>query len=275
MPNDRFPKSNLHTHTVFCDGKDTGADIVQAALGMGMESLGFSGHAHTPFDLQYAMTPEATVRYREQILEARKQLGDRIDILLGLEQDIYSVPTDFAYDYLLGSVHYVLADGEYCEVDGSREAIVQAAERHFGGDMYGYVRAYYETVAQVADKTHCDIVGHFDLVTKFNRGGVLFDENDPRALHPALEALDALLEKDVVFEINTGAIARGYRKTAYPAPSLLRRIAERGGRVTLSADAHCKEHLLFGFALAADMARAAGLSSVLVLTQNGWRERGL
>lgn len=33
-----------------------------------------------------------------------------------------------------------------------------------------------------------------------------------------------------------------------------------GGRVILTADAHCKEHLLFGYDQAAELARAAGFT---------------
>ena len=37
--------SNAHTHTTFCDGKNTAEEMVQAALDNGFVSLGFSGHS--------------------------------------------------------------------------------------------------------------------------------------------------------------------------------------------------------------------------------------
>ena len=39
-------KQNLHTHTVFCDGRDTPEELITHAISLGFESLGFSKHSH-------------------------------------------------------------------------------------------------------------------------------------------------------------------------------------------------------------------------------------
>ena len=57
---DNLIKSNLHTHTTFCDGVDTPEEMVQAALGLRMDTIGFSGHSFTPIDTSYCMTERAT-----------------------------------------------------------------------------------------------------------------------------------------------------------------------------------------------------------------------
>ena len=44
----------------------------------------------------------------------------------------------------------------------------------------------------VAEKTGCQIVGHFDLITKFNEGDKLFDTSHPRYVNAALGALERL-----------------------------------------------------------------------------------
>ena len=268
----RYPKCNLHTHTCFCDGKNTPREMVLSAIDQGMETLGFSGHSYTPFCLSATMLPEEEALYRKEVLALKEEFADQICILLGIEQDICSAPIREKYDFVIGSVHYLHVNGEYCEVDESAQRQCSVVQRHFGGDFYRFVSAYYEAVAQVADKTECDIVGHFDLVTKFNEGNRYFDESDPRYLKAALDALDVLLEKDVLFEINTGAISRGYRRTPYPGPILLHRIAEKRGRVTFSADAHAKEGLLCGFEDSLKLARSAGLGSITMRTKEGWRE---
>ena len=36
---------NLHTHSTFCDGKNTPREMIEAAIALGFNSLGFSGHA--------------------------------------------------------------------------------------------------------------------------------------------------------------------------------------------------------------------------------------
>ena len=35
---------DIHTHTKWCDGKNSAEEMVRAALALGLECLGFSGH---------------------------------------------------------------------------------------------------------------------------------------------------------------------------------------------------------------------------------------
>ena len=125
--------------------------------------------------------------------------------------------------------------------------------------------AYFETMATVLDVTACDIIGHFDLITKFNEGGRMFDETDPRYRNPALEVLEHLCRRGGVFEINTGAMSRGYRTRPYPAAPLLRAIREFGGAVVLSSDAHSADAVDAYLNQAAELAAACGFASRRVL----------
>ena len=84
----------------------------------------------------------------------------------------------------------------------------------------------------------------------------------------ALEAVDAVMEKDVLFEIDTGAISRGWKTKPYPAPFLLKRIVEKKGRVILNSDAHSRENLLFHFEESVEYASACGVREFWVY-QNG------
>ena len=38
-------KTNYHTHTVWCDGKDTPESMIKAAIGKGFDVIGFSSHS--------------------------------------------------------------------------------------------------------------------------------------------------------------------------------------------------------------------------------------
>lgn len=268
-------KVNLHTHTCYCDGKNTPEELVLEAIRLGMDTLGFSGHSHTPFDAGYTMSQEGTDQYCKEILALKEKYADRIDLLLGIEQDVFAPLAPQRFDFCIGSAHYVCLDGEHVSVDDTFEIAQRGVKEHCGGDWYRFTKAYYDAVATVVDRTGCDVVGHFDLVAKFNERYPCFDETSPRYLHPAMEALDALLEKNAVFEINTGAVARGYRRLPYPIPLFLHRIAEKRGRVTLSSDAHDKAHLLFGFEQACRILRSCGISRVQVMKKDGWRELGI
>ena len=265
-------KSNLHTHTTFADGKHTAEEVVLSAIDAGMDVLGFSEHSFHSHPTVFGMkSPERQEEYRKEIERLKVVYADRIKILCGIEQDSQSgVPTD-VYDYVIGSVHYISLNGELCSVDHTAEITLNAIQKHCGGDPMLYAKAYFEAVARVEEDTQCDIVGHFDLLTKFDERAAIFDTGDPRYIKAGLEALDALLEKDVIFEVNTGAMSRGYRTTPYPAPIFLRRIAEKRGNVVLSSDAHNKNHLTYGFDVALQIIKASGIGSVLTMTKDGWK----
>ena len=265
-----YPKCNLHTHTSFCDGKDTPEEIVGEAIRQGLEILGFSGHSCTAFDPDYCMTPESTLAYRREVERLKKNYGDQIRILCGIEQDLYTEEPALGFDYVIGSVHYVLQDGKYHAVDLSEEDVRRTVKECFGGDFYRYAAAYYGAVAELPGRTGCDIIGHFDLIEKFNEGDRMFASDDYRYRRPMMDALDELLRHDVIFEINTGAMARGYRSLPYPSPYVLRRIAEKRGRVTLSSDAHRKDALTYAFDDAVRYARSCGIGGFTVPTGRGW-----
>lgn len=270
---------NLHTHTVYGDGGNTAEEMVQGAIAAGCGALGFSEHSPFPPSGQHdgwSMLPENTDAYRNEVLSLREKYRGKLDIFLGLEQDIDSLPPDRPCDYLIGSVHNVRdGSGGFLSVDQSAEAFRQYAGEYFGGDCLSFAQAYYRLEAEVAEKTGCQIVGHFDLVTKFNEGGRLFDEGSPRYVDAALEALEAVMKRDVIFEINTGAISRGYRTVPYPAPFLLRAIRERGGRVCITSDSHSARTITCAFAQAAELAAGCGFRETWVLTKEGFRAVGL
>ena len=242
-----MPLADYHVHTVFCDGKNTPEEMVKAALEKGMEAIGFSGHSHTAFDESWCMSVDGTAAYRKEIARLKKAYAGKIKIFCGVEQDYFSDASTEGYDYVIGSVHYLCVNGEYIPVDESAEDLKAAAEKQFGGDMMALCEKYYRTAANVCEKTNCDIIGHFDLITKFNNGGALFDENDPRYIAAWQKAADKLLRSGKVFEINTGAISRGYRTQPYPSADIRSYIKAKGGTFILSGDSHSADTLCFQF----------------------------
>ena len=237
--------SNYHTHSRYCDGKDSLEELAEEAIRLDCPELGFSGHSHVPFD-DCCMSPEGTEAYIREVRALKERCKDRIRILLGIEQDYYGdLPVD-EYDYVIGSVHYIGRNGVFLFVDEGRESQERAVREYYDGDYYAFIEDYYRLVGELYEKTRCTIVGHFDLVTKFNEDGSLFDNAHPRYRRAALDALDKLCQTPVLFEINTGAIARGYRTTPYPESFLLRELERRGRGLILSSDCHDKRQLLYG-----------------------------
>ncbi len=240
-------KANYHTHTSFCDGENTSEEIAATAYAMGLKELGFSGHSYTFFDESYCMSKENTERYKESVRALKEKYKGKMKILLGIEQDYFSTePTD-GYDFIIGSVHYVKKDGVYIPVDESEEDFTEAIKRYYDGDYLAFAEDYYALVADVYNKTGCDIIAHVDLVTKFNEADHLFDTSDKRYKRAAKAAIDSLLETSAVFEINMGAVARGYRTEAFPSKDLEAMIKQGGGRLIYSSDSHRAEQLMLGY----------------------------
>ena len=264
-------KFNFHTHTVFCDGKSTAREIVITALEKNLRHLGFSGHSFNPTDTDFCMSLENTEKYKAEVMSLKSEFKDKINIYLGIEQDFYSSePTD-DYEFVIGSVHSVFKGGEYLSVDESEKAALNNISSHYGGNAYKYCEDYYKNVAEIYKKTHCGIVGHFDLITKFNECGKMFDESDKRYISAYKSALSELLKEDVIFEINSGAVSRGYRFSPYPSLSILRDIFIGGGKITLSSDSHDKSTVDFGFYESIEYAKSCGFKEVYYLTPDGFK----
>ncbi|MBO5981229.1 MAG: hypothetical protein J6Q24_02155, partial [Clostridia bacterium] len=164
----------------------------------------------------------------------------------GIELDVYSDIDVSLFDYAIGSAHYIKKDGCYIPVDLSADTLRNAVKHHFGGDVYALTEAYFETVSLLKDKK-IDIIGHFDLITKFNQNGIMFDEQHPRYINAAVNAVEVLIQKGKPFEINTGVIIRGYKEKPYPSDFLMDKITEKGGKFLLNSDSHRSDMLCFEF----------------------------
>ena len=266
---------NLHSHTTFCDGKNTPEEMVRAAVELGMDSLGFSGHGPNRAPDDAAMAPDRVPAYRGSVIRVKEVYASRLDVFLGIERDWFWAPDGGDWDYVIGSVHYVEKDGAYLGVDHSEAVFLRNVEQHYGGDCYAFAEDYYRLVGEVPEQTGCQIVGHFDLITKFNEGDRLFDTSHPRYVDAAMAALDRLAGRGVICEINTGAMSRGYRSAPYPAPALLRAMRERDIPICITGDSHSADALLHAFPQATELARSCGYREQMVLTRRGFEPAAL
>jgi histidinol-phosphatase (PHP family) len=265
-------KQNLHTHTVYCDGSNTCEELIQAAIERGFSALGFSGHAYTPFDESYCMSMENTRKYCNEIDLLKKKYSQQIQIFKGIEYDLYSELDRSEFDYIIGSVHYVFKDGKYLPVDLSGDSVKDIINTHFNGNSMEYVRAYYEGVKEVPKKTNCDILGHFDLVTKFSDTVTDINPLCDEYLTYAYEAIQAVSQKIKVFEVNTGAMSRGYRNIPYPMINLMNEMKNAGMMPIITSDCHNKEHLDYGYDAAIKTLKNAGYTKILMFDGNNFAE---
>ena len=269
-------KQNLHTHTTYADGRDAPEALVLEALDKGFGSIGFSEHSYMSFSpMRQQLFIEDMARYRSEVRALKEKYRGSLDIFCGLELEFYSdVPVD-GFDYLIGSVHYLDVDGKICGFDRGRAETETYIDTHFGGSGLAFAEAYFRTVARLPEKGKIDILGHFDLVTKNNEDGRLIDTASKAYLQAGFEAIHALKGSIPLFEINTGAISRGYRTAPYPQLEFLKEFNRCGFGPVLTSDCHDKNFLDCHFDEAAQLARLAGFRSRYILTDNGFREVAL
>lgn len=268
-------KQNLHTHTVRCDGIDTPEAMIQAAIAKGFDSLGFSGHSSNKYSSYKHITPETTRAYQEEIYALKEKYKGQIDIFCGLEYEMLSDDLKDGWEYMIGSAHYLEKDGVVFNMDVDAKTIKKVVSEHFCDDGLAFAKCYYEHISRLPEYGKFDFIGHFDLLTKNIDTVPLFDPESREYLTYAIGAMDALKGKIDVFEVNTGAIARGYRKTPYPMMNLLRELRGRGFGVVVASDCHDARYLDLMFDESCDMLAECGFKEKLVWKKNGFEAIGL
>lgn len=265
-------RADFHTHTTYCDGKSTPRQMVEAAYRMGLTDFGISGHADfSMYEPGFGMSGEILEAYKKELRKLKEEYAGKMNLYIGIELDTLG-PLQQADDYAIGSTHCVLKNGELVTVDDTEEKLVSAVNRIWNGDWYAFARDYFELEATVYDKLHCDWVGHFDLLTKFNEGYKHFDETKDAYLEPALAAMKKLHSQGLPFEINTGAMSRGYCTAPYPNPILLKELHAMGGRIMINSDSHSADTIAYAFDQAQRIAYECGFRRVTVLNKDGLQE---
>ena len=266
---------NLHSHTTYCDGALSAEKMVEAAIQKGCGSIGFSEHSYVSFEKKYSMSLDDTQKYKKEINTLKKKYKGTIEIFLGVEQDYFSEGPAEGFDFIIGTSHYISLGGQYETVDAGSKNQKSIAEQHFGGDFIRMAEAYFETVAGITGKMNADIIGHFDLITKYNFAGSLFDETHPRYVTAAMDAMLEILKKCRLFEVNTGAMYRLGKPEPYPSEFLLRELCKRGGEVILSSDSHDAQSLGHNFGDMRRLLNKCGFKCIKRLTENGFIDEKL
>jgi len=247
--------SSMHTHTLFCDGKDNIETMCRAAYEKKLCAIGFSAHApiakKTGMKSEWHLSDERLDEYIEQVLEAKRRWQGKISVFLGLEIDYIkglrsAVDSDIKalnLDYLIGSVHYVIpANGaEPFTVDGPLEEFTKGLNEGFGGDAQALMHCYYDAMAEMTAIGGFEILGHADLVKKNCNNKKLWPEESETCRQKEIAV--AAAETGVTVEVNTGGINRGKISDVYPSLSFLRFFREYDVPVIITSDAHQAEDI--------------------------------
>lgn len=251
--------SNIHTHTNLCDGKSAPEEIVLAAINQGFRVLGFSEHGYTPFDTSYCLTD--TQKYIDEIHALKEKYKNDIQIYCGIEEDSLAPVRRSDFDYIIGSAHYMNTPKGIIPVDHTMECTGEILEQ-YENDPIKMAEAYYGAFCDYIQKRKPDVIGHFDLITKFDEQNkpLFLGNNDYERL--AESYIKRAAKSGCIFEINTGGMSKGFRTSPYPAANLLRTLKNENAKIILSSDSHHKDTLSFHFSECRAILRDIGFSYV-------------
>ncbi|HLF93137.1 MAG TPA: histidinol-phosphatase HisJ family protein [Planctomycetota bacterium] len=245
---------DYHMHTPLCKHA-VGApeEYARRAVERGIEEIGFSDHSPMPatYDPDYRMGIDEYAEYVEMVSRCRTAVPG-LRIKLGIEAD-YHPGTDafvrevigrYAFDYVIGSVHYLGSWGF------DNPDLVHFYERK---DVYELYREYYGLIVELARTRMYDIVGHPDVIKKFG--------HRPEKDYEPLErrALEAIAEAGMALDVNTSGLRRP-AKEIYPSLRMLKAARAMGIGITFGSDAHDPKHVGESFADAVAHAKAAGFT---------------
>ena len=267
--------SNCHTHTIFCDGKNTPEEMVEKAIESGLESLGFSVHSPMFFENDYAVDISKLPEYYSEIELLKIKYSDKIQIYNGIELDKDSVDlSDYNFDYIIASVHQIHKNGKIYYIDYSAEVLTDCVNSEFDGSFMKMAKYYYDELVDFVTEVKPEVVGHFDLIEKFNSDKALFDRDCDEYKSIVRNAIKVISEKcpEQIFEINTGAMYRLKNELIYPSSYIMECLKEFDMKVTISSDSHAVDSLNFGFEFALDYIRSFGFKSVYMLKNGNFEE---
>lgn len=272
-------KINFHTHTTFCDGKNSPEEMILTAIQKGFSILGFSAHSllHNPHS--WHIKPESYDAYQKEIMRLKEKYADKITIYYGFEADYFcneSIPSKESYkkynpDFLIGSVHYVVSKKGYYSVDNSVDKVRDNLIRLYGKADKGFesidgkkaVCEYFDAERQMLKKGDFEILGHCDLIKLRNSVLHFFDESESWYKKELKATAKTAAKAGVIAEINTGAVGRKLMNDFYPSEYFLSLLHDYKVPVCINTDTHSIETIDCAYEQAVLAAKKAGYDELI------------
>lgn len=242
--------ADYHVHSEYSDDSTYPLEqVIRDAIGMGMDEICITDHVDYGIkkdwdageEIAYrGSQPLANVdypRYMAALRDMQSRYGDRIRIRVGLEFGIqtHTIPqfrallTRYPLDFVILSIHQV----------ENQEFWTQEFQR--GCTQREYNERYYEELLAVVQQYQgYSVLGHLDLITRYDKQGVYPFER----VRPLVEAiLRRVIADGKGIEVNTSSHRYGLNDTT-PSVAILQLYRELGGTIlTIGSDSHAPAHL--------------------------------
>ena len=250
-------RTDYHVHTEFSDDSNYPMEqVIKDAITKGFDELCFTDHVDygikkdwdEPGEMIYRkggagepdQMPVANVDYPVyyKTFQKMKELyQDKISLKFGLEFGMQAHTVEkyeklfsrYTFDFIILSVHEI-EDKEFWD-QGFQNGMTQQE----------YNERYYEEMLYLVQNYHnYSVLGHMDLITRYDKAGVYPFEK----LKPILtKILKTVIADEKGIEVNTSSHRYGL-KDLTPSRDILKLYKELGGKIiTIGSDSHKPEHL--------------------------------
>lgn len=261
----------------FCKhAQNTLREVVERAIALGFTSFGLSEHCprfrqQDLYEEELPLTPsDLAEHFRAYIVEARKlqtEYEDRIELLVGFETEalpedswqraMADISAQHPFDFCVGSVHSV--HGTF--IDYKPELNQRLMEQLGGWD--NLCIAYFEEVARLVEAIRPSVVGHLDLIRRFEGDSFSFSQR----VWPFIErALEVVRSSGSLLELNAAPARKGFGPV-YPAADILALAKRMDVPITLSDDSHGVSSVGGGLDACLSLAGAVGYRQLFYLSR--------
>ena len=259
---------DYHMHTPRCNhAVGTVREYADIAMQKGLKEIGMSDHSPMPngFDAAWRMDAAELPDYLREVEDVRDALQGKLTVRVGLEADFHpgteaavqSMIDSYAWDYVMGSVHYI---GDWA-FDNPDEL-----HRWQGMNVEDAYCDYFDLVADSANTGMFDIIGHPDLIKKF---GQRAPANSSRVDKTETGMLEAVKAADMALEISSAGLRKPVGEM-YPHARMVKKAAKMGIVFAFGSDAHAPSEVGHGMDACLELLQQYGIQEIASFCQ---RER--
>lgn len=239
-------KVSLHNHSLYSrDSTDNPESYIKEAIKQDLEIIGLSEHCPLPFFFPHCGIEKEKIPdfFREMNL-LKKKYQRQIKVLTGMEIDYlhFNLPFSLSIlnlplDYMIGSVHFLKVKGQRITVDLNKEEFERILKTIFDNKISAFCQSYYQTITALVKLRKFDIIGHLDLIKKFNKDDKYFSEKENWYQKIIDKIIKEIKENQIIVEVSTAGLRKLVGKI-YPSPWIVEKLISNKIPLIFSADAH-------------------------------------